>query len=177
MSKLKMLLRYTVTYLNCSLNLLKLSSDNSIVLPAIIIVWVVLYLISLSKHICLALSLLMGVIYLFNPNPTLLITIGWVLFLGYITFVITGHLYKIVPFLVWYERFSPLIGKQKVPMLADMVPEKSAKYQFWFSTRGVVVCAIGLLLSSNMIFSAGVSFLFVGSIFMIKDLMFMINYK
>ena len=65
-------------------------------------------------------ALIMGVFYLFMPSTNLLLTIGWVVFLGYITFIINGHLYKIVPFLVWYERFSPLIGKQKVPMLADM---------------------------------------------------------
>ena len=125
----------------------------------------------------LAVALIMGVIYLIFPNGNLLLTIGWVLFLGYITFIITGHLYKIVPFLVWYERFSPLIGKQKVPMLADMIPVKSAKFQFIFSSSGVVICALGILIANDSVFKAGVSFLFVGSIFMIKDLMYMINFK
>ena len=125
----------------------------------------------------LALALIMGVIYLIFPSENLLLTIGWVLFLGYITFIITGHLYKIVPFLVWYERFSPLIGKQKVPMLADMVPVKSAKFQFIFSSSGVVICALGILTANDSVFKAGVSFLFVGSVFMIKDLMYMINFK
>ncbi len=121
--------------------------------------------------------LILGCIYLVNPSESLLLTIGWVLFLGFITFLINGHLYKIVPFLVWYEKFSPLIGKQKVPMLADMVPKRSAKVQFLFSSVGVVVTAFGIFFTSNDIFRAGVSFLFVGSIFMIKDLIFMINFK
>lgn len=125
----------------------------------------------------LAVSLIMGIIYLIFPNENLLLTIGWILFLGYITFIIIGHLYKIVPFLVWYQRFSPLIGKQKVPMLADMVPVFSAKFQFMFSSSGVVICGLGILLGNNDIFKVGVSFLFVGSIFMIKDLMYMINFK
>ncbi|MCK5110131.1 MAG: hypothetical protein KAQ94_01330 [Arcobacteraceae bacterium] len=125
----------------------------------------------------LAVSLILGAIYLVLPSENLLLTIGWVLFLGYITFVITGHLYKIVPFLVWFERFSPLIGKQKVPMLADMVPVLSAKFQFGFSASGVVICAFGILLGNNDIFKAGISFLFVGTVFMIKDLMYMINFK
>ncbi len=125
----------------------------------------------------LVVSLIMGFIYLVFPSENLLLTIGWILFLGYITFIITGHLYKIVPFLVWFERFSPLIGKQKVPMLADMIPVLSAKFQFGFSSCGVVICAIGILLGNNDIFKAGISFLFVGSVFMIKDLMYMINFK
>ncbi len=137
-----------------------------------------IYLYSLIfSYSSLLLSLVMGIIYLINPNENLLLTIGWVLFLGYITFIINGHLYKIVPFLVWYERFSPLIGKQKVPMLADMVPVFSAKFQFIFSASGVVIGGFGVLLGDSNIFKAGVSFLVIGSIFMIKDLMFMINYR
>ncbi len=120
---------------------------------------------------------IMGAIYLMRPTSSLLLTIGWTLFLGYITFIINGHLYKIVPFLVWYERFSPYIGKRKVPMLADMVPVKSAKFQFVLSAVGVVVGAFGILFTSNDIFKAGVSFLCVGSIFMIKDLIYMIHFK
>ena len=131
----------------------------------------------LFSYSSLLLTILMGVIYMISPNENLLLTIGWVLFLGYITFIINGHLYKIVPFLVWYERFAPLIGKQKVPMLADMVPDFSAKFQFIFSASGVVIGALGIFFGNNDIFKVGISFLFVGSIFMIKDLMFMINYK
>ncbi len=137
-----------------------------------------IYLYSLIfSYSSLVLTIIMGLIYMISPNENLLLTMGWVLFLGYITFVINGHLYKIVPFLVWYERFSPLIGKQKVPMLADMVPVFSAKFQFMFSTSGVIIGAFGILLGNNDIFKVGVSFLFIGSVFMIKDLMYMINYK
>ena len=131
----------------------------------------------LFSYSSLLLTIVLGVVYMLVPNQNLLLTIGWILFVGYITFIISGHLYKIVPFLVWYERFSPLIGKQKVPMLADMVPVKSSKYQFRFSSLGVIIGAIGLLFGVDIIFKAGVSFLFVGSIFLFKDLMSMINYR
>ena len=62
-------------------------------------------------------------------------------------------------------------------MLADMVPAWSARFQFGFSAIGVVVCGVGILFGNNDIFKVGVSFLFVGSVFMIKDLMYMINYR
>ena len=131
----------------------------------------------LFSYSSLILGLIFGLIYLIFPNKTLLLSMGWILFAGYITFMINGHLYKIVPFLVWYQRFSPLIGKQKVPMLADMVPVKSAKVQFVFSSSGVVIAMFGLLFTSNGIFKMGISFLFVGSIFMLKDLLYMIRFK
>jgi hypothetical protein len=86
-----------------------------------------IYLFSLLfSYTSLIVTILLGVYYIFNPSQTLLLTMGWIILLGYITFIINGHLYKIVPFLVWYQRFSPLIGKKKVPMLADMVPVRSA---------------------------------------------------
>jgi hypothetical protein len=125
----------------------------------------------------LFLSVVLGITYIFIPNTILLLTIGWTLFLGYVSFVIIGHLYKIVPFLVWFERFSPLVGKEKVPMLADMVPVKSAKMQFRFSAVGILISSIGILSTNNTIFDIGISFLFIGSIFMIKDLFYMINFK
>ncbi|MCH2288108.1 MAG: hypothetical protein MK481_11730 [SAR324 cluster bacterium] len=38
-------------------------------------------------------------------------------------------LYKIVPFLIWFHRFSTLVGKVKVPLLKDVLPEKRTKSQ------------------------------------------------
>lgn len=131
----------------------------------------------LFSYVSLFVIIIMGVTYIFTPSQNLLLTIGWLSFLGYITFIINGHLYKIVPFLVWYQRFSPLIGKQKVPMLVDMVPVKSSKIQFMFSALGVTIGAFGILFASNETFKVGVSFLFIGSIFMFKDLIFMVNFK
>jgi hypothetical protein len=137
-----------------------------------------IYLYSiLVSYGSLIVSLILGLVYLFTNNSILLLTIGWILFMGYVTFIIIGHLYKIVPFLVWYQRFSPLVGKQKVPMLADMVPHFSAKFQFSFTFLGMLIGALAIFFSSNELFKVAISFLFVGSIFTIKDLMYMINYK
>ncbi len=101
------------------------------------------------SYISMLVSLILGIYYLIFPEQNILFTLGWVLFVGFIGFVIIGHLYKIVPFLVWYQRFSPLIGKQKVPMLADMVPTKSAKVQFVFNLTGLIIVSLGLFLLNN----------------------------
>lgn len=129
------------------------------------------------SYTSLLIALLLGISYLIFPTERLLLLFGWVLFFGYIGNIITGHLYKIVPFLVWYQRFSPLIGKQKVPMLADMVPKFGATFQFLFTSFGVLLCGIGIGLESNTLFHGGVSFLFVGGVFMFKNLLFMINFR
>jgi hypothetical protein len=61
-------------------------------------------------------SLILGLLSLLpNSQEVWLHTAIWFFMVGFIGFLINGHLYKIVPFLVWFERFSPLVGKEKVP--------------------------------------------------------------
>ena len=128
------------------------------------------------SYLSLVFILGIGVVYLFVPNTVLFLSMGWLVLFGYITFMISGHLYKIVPFLVWYQKFSPLIGKRKVPMLKDMVPEKGATMQFVLTAIGVLIGALAIILQNNDIFKAGVSFLVVGSFFMLKNLIYMIKF-
>ncbi len=137
-----------------------------------------IYAISLYfSYSALIVSLILGVIYLFNGVQSILLSSGWLMMTGFFGFLITGHLYKIVPFLIWFERFSPLVGKEKVPMLADIVPNKSAKAQFIFSAVGVSIATMGLLISSNILFKAGISSLIVGIIFLLQSLIYMIRFK
>jgi hypothetical protein len=44
---------------------------------------------------------------------------GTAMILGVSLFV-AAHYYKIVPFLIWYHRFGPLVGKQPVPQVAEL---------------------------------------------------------
>ncbi|QFR48498.1 hypothetical protein FJR48_01650 [Sulfurimonas lithotrophica] len=137
-----------------------------------------IYFISLIfSYISLLAALILAMLYLLIPSENLIISIGWLLIGGYVSFLIIGHLYKIVPFLVWYERFSPLVGKEKVPMLADMIPQKSANLQFWLNALGIIISTAGILFASNEIFYSGVSFLSVGSLFVLKDIIYMIRFK
>lgn len=137
-----------------------------------------IYIISLFfSFACFLISIILGFLYIFTNYEPLLFTAAWLLFSGFIAYVIIGHLYKIVPFLVWFEKFSPLVGKQKVPMLADMVPVKDANYQFVFGAVGVVISALGLLFISDEVFKAGASFICIASIFLLKNLLFMIRFK
>jgi len=122
-------------------------------------------------------SLVFGVLYLLFDTQKLLMAGMWLLFFGFFAFLITGHLYKIIPFLVWFERFSPLVGKQKVPMLADMVPYKSSQAQFIFCAVGVVLITLAILSSSKMMMGAGASFMVMGTLAFIRSVFYMINFK
>ncbi|WP_294885941.1 MULTISPECIES: hypothetical protein [unclassified Sulfurimonas] len=122
-------------------------------------------------------SLILAIIYLTLDYEPLLLSSGWLMFFGFFAFAITGHIYKIIPFLVWFERFSPLVGKQKVPMLADMLPKKSSSVQFIFGAIGVVVVAVALLLQDDTFIKAGASFLLIGALAFVRNVFYMINYR
>lgn len=46
--------------------------------------------------------------------------------LGFVGLVVSGMLYKILPFLVWTHRYAPQVGRTKVPLLKDMLDERAA---------------------------------------------------
>ena len=129
------------------------------------------------SFVTLVIAILFIVAYFINAKENYLLVSGFLFFVGFLGFIITAHLYKIVPFLVWFHRFSPLVGKQKVPLLADMVPKKSAYYQFVFTTLGTIFTALALLFSEDILFKMGGSFLVVGTLFLLGSVYFMLNFK
>ncbi len=124
----------------------------------------------------LAFALILAPIALIGHLESLAIAAVWFLVMGFFIFLINGHLFKIIPFLVWFERYSPLVGKEKVPMLADMVPKKSGEFQFWFTAVGMAVGGAGLLFGSDELFKGGAAFMAVGSIYMFISVKWMMNF-
>lgn len=122
-------------------------------------------------------SLVLGVLYLGSSYEPFLLSCAWLMFFGLFGFAITGHMYKIVPFLVWFDKFSPLVGKQKVPMLADMLPKKSSQAQLVFCGVGVVIIAVAIIFQNAVFIKAGASFLLIGSIAFVRSVFYMVNYK
>ncbi|MCK4441604.1 MAG: hypothetical protein KAU90_06335 [Sulfurovaceae bacterium] len=124
----------------------------------------------------LIVSIVLGVIHLLGASNSWLHTAIWFLMLGFIGFLINGHLYKIVPFLVWFERFSPLVGKEKVPMLHEMYPKEQANMMFWFSAIGTTIGGIGILFQNDYLFKSGASLLMFGAIFLYISMSQMLRY-
>ncbi len=122
-------------------------------------------------------SLVCAVGYYITKNDTTLVLFGFSVMFGMIAPMILGHLYKIVPFLVWFERFSPLVGKQKVPMLADMIPVQSANLTLIFNILGFVCIFVSLIFGLDKIFGGGVSFLVFSSILLLKDVLYMVRFR
>jgi hypothetical protein len=127
--------------------------------------------------IALAIASVFLLIWLVSGSDVFLKSGIWLFLMGFFTFVINGHLIKIIPFLVWFERFSSLVGKKKVPMLHEMLPNRDINFSFWLSFGGMSVSAVGLLFSSDTLFKGGVTILALGAIFMVRTVIFILNFK
>jgi hypothetical protein len=102
---------------------------------------------------------------------------GYLLFFGFFITIVVGHIYKILPFLVWYQRFSPLVGKIKVPMLNDMVVEDIADKQFWVTLVGTLISALGVLFGFKYLFVLGTIAMGVGALMVIYNMYYILTYK
>lgn len=67
---------------------------------------------------------------------------------GAISTFIAGHYYKIVPFLVWYHRFGPLVGERKVPKVAELFSARVASVTVLLSVLGTCGMLAGVALES-----------------------------
>ena len=135
------------------------------------------YLYIVFAVISFILALILSCFYFIYLNDYILSVAGFVFLIGFLSPMITAHLYKIVPFLVWFHRFSSLVGKQKVPMLADMVPLKSSNFGFSFYLIGFILSLIAFSLNSDILFKSDVSFLFIGTLCIVKDVLYITNLK
>ncbi len=117
--------------------------------------------------------LLAGVL---TKNDTYYLLFGFTLFFGFFTFFVVGHIYKILPFLVWYQRYSPLVGKLKVPMLNDMIHEKIADAQFWITLIGLLLATGSIITKISVIFQIGTVIMGVGTLLVIYNIYFTLVY-
>jgi len=124
----------------------------------------------------LATALVFGIFYLIFGYEGLLLSAGWFMFVGFFGFLIIGHLYKIVPFLVWFERFSPLVGKKRVPMLHEMIPKKAADWEFRFASVGTALSGFSLLTQTMGLFKVGVFLILISCVFFGYSMYFMLIY-
>jgi hypothetical protein len=65
---------------------------------------------------------------------------------GWLGQSIIGYLYKIVPFLIWHARYGPLVGREHVPLMRELVHERWAWASFLLINIGLVGAILSALL-------------------------------
>jgi hypothetical protein len=68
-----------------------------------------------------------------------IVLVGWAYLWGWVALTILGYLSKIAPFLWWTYKYGPLVGKQKVPSMADLINDR-------YVGIGMAAIAVSLLL-------------------------------
>lgn len=99
------------------------------------------------------------------------------LILGFISSFVVGHIYKIVPFLVWNEKFAPLVGEQKVPMLADMVHEKGSSIEFYSKIATILFLTIAILTGSTTLIMIGKMLFVINALLVAGNVVYIFRYK
>lgn len=81
--------------------------------------------------------------------------LGSMFFLGWLSQTIIGYAYKIVPFLVWNERYSDKVGREPVPLLKDMIDEPMVKWVWVLYNAGLFLANAGMLWKLTGVVYAG----------------------
>jgi hypothetical protein len=63
-------------------------------------------------------------------QPAVLAALELAALVGWLGQSIIGYLYKIVPFLIWHARYGPLVGREPVPLMRELVHERWAWASF-----------------------------------------------
>jgi len=92
-----------------------------------------------------------------SVNEKAMILGFWFFTTGFLGFLMSAHLYKIVPFLVWFERYVPHIDEKAVPMIHELLDQKWAKGQWLAGCAGILLVALAILLENWILFIGGIA--------------------
>lgn len=107
-----------------------------------------------TAFIFFAISTLFGLLLLiidYSSVMNITLAFGYLIFFGFISMLIVGQMYKIIPFLTWYHKYSSKAGIEKVPTLKEMYNEKISYIQYYLMLFSVIGVPIFLLLRLNII--------------------------
>lgn len=65
--------------------------------------------------------------------------------LGVVTLAILGMLHKILPFLVWYGRYSREVGKHRVPSFSELYSPRLQEAAYWLYLAGLAGLSVGIV--------------------------------
>lgn len=77
------------------------------------------------------------------------ITYGFLGLVGWISLMIVGMSYRVIPLLVWLHRYSPIVHDQPVPRAGDLYSTRWQVWSFSLLVAGVVAAAGSLFVQST----------------------------
>ncbi len=127
--------------------------------------------------VALSVSMGLGIYGMIVGSEKAILLSFWFLTAGFLGFLITAHLYKIVPFLVWFERYAPYIDEREVPMLHQLLPVRWANAQWGLGVSGVIATAIAIGSANSVLWKIGVLFLISSGVVLLAILVKLLRDK
>jgi hypothetical protein len=75
---------------------------------------------------------------LFGTQPRWSVALGWIVVWGWAGMIVHGMLTRIVPFLVWFHRYSSLVGKVDVPSMRGLLPDARIRLAMMLHASAVI---------------------------------------
>ena len=83
------------------------------------------------------------------PDPRWQLLFGWLTIWGWAGMIMHGMLTRIVPFLVWFHRYSPRVGFEPVPSMRSLLPQQRIKTGFILHLSSVALGVIAILTQAD----------------------------
>lgn len=85
------------------------------------------------------------------PDPRWQILFGWLAIWGWAAMIMHGMLTRIVPFLVWFHRYSPKLGFEPVPSMRSLLSQERMKMGFWLHLASVLIGVIAIFTQMKLL--------------------------
>jgi hypothetical protein len=85
------------------------------------------------------------------PDPRWGVLLGWLAVWGWAGMIVHGMLGRIVPFLVWFHRFSPLVGKARVPSMRSLLPDGWTRLGFALHVVSLIAGVVSILSANDFL--------------------------
>lgn len=91
-----------------------------------------------------------------TEDPRYPIALGMLFMMGFAVSVVSGMLYKIVPFLVWFHLRSRLPKDKTAPNMKQIIPDRAARRHMWTHTASVLLL-LGSMAWPLLVYPAGLA--------------------
>ncbi len=80
---------------------------------------------------------------------------GFSIIFGFITTLILGQTYKTLPFVIWLDKYTNLVGKTKTPMPRELYSEKIANINFYIYLLFISFMILGIFFNNIWLIRIG----------------------
>jgi hypothetical protein len=92
-----------------------------------------------------------AIVALLLSDPRWQVLFGWVAIWGWAGMIMHGMLSRIVPFLVWFHRYSARVGLEPVPSMRTLLPQQRIHFGFVLHLSSVVLGVAAILVQENIL--------------------------